>query len=393
MAIAEQRPSPETLLAKIKDSEQASLRIYIGHAAGVGKTYRMLEDAHELRRQGVDIVLGLIETHGRFETEALIGKLEQVPLKEIDYRGATFCELNLEDIIARQPQIVIVDELAHTNVPGSQHQKRYEDVLELLEAGVSVITAINIQHMESLNDAVARITGVQVRETVPDSFFNRANEIVDIDISVEMLRTRLRQGKIYPVEKIEQALNNFFRKGNLSALRELALRQVATEQAAKAHDYREREGLEQATIPEKVMVAMASRGSAKRILRGGARIAGRLATDWFAVYVETPKEEPGRIDPHDYVLLEENIRFAKELGARVVKLKGRRVADALIEFARREAITHVVFGQSARSRWDVLLHGSVINRFLREVRDASVHVVPLERKQAKQALSNGKGNH
>ena len=390
MAIAEQRRSPESLLAKINESEQARLRIYIGHAAGVGKTYRMLEDAHELRRQGVDIVLGLIEPHGRFETQALVAGLEQIPLKKIEYRGAIFPELNLEEIIDRHPQIVIVDELAHTNVPGSRHPKRYEDVLEILEAGISVITAINIQHMESLNDAVARITGVQVRETVPDAFFTRANEIVDIDISVEMLRTRLRQGKIYPVEKIQQALNNFFRKGNLSALRELALRQVATDQAAKAHDYREREGLEPAAIPEKVMVAMASRGSAKRILRSGARIAGRLATDWFAVYVETPKEEPGRIDPHDYMVLEENIRFAKELGAKVVKLRGRRVADTLIEFARREGITHVVFGQSARSRWDVLLHGSVINRFLRDVRDASVHVVPLERKQASDSLKNGK---
>jgi two-component system sensor histidine kinase KdpD len=378
MAIREQRRSPESLLAKLRESEQAKLRIYIGHAAGVGKTFRMLEDAHELSRQGVDIVLGLIEPHGRFETEALVSGLERVPLQGIKYRGSIFYELDLEAILARCPQIVIVDELAHTNVPGSKHEKRYEDVLEILDAGISVITAVNIQHMESLNDAVARITGVQVRETVPDLFFKRANEIVDIDISVEMLRTRLRQGKIYPVEKIQQALNNFFRKGNLSALRELALREVATDQAVKAHDYREREGLEQVAIPEKVMVAMASRGSAKRILRSGARIAGRLASDWFAVYVETPKEEPGRINPQDFVLLQENIRFAKELGAKVVKLKGRRVADALIEFARKEGISHVVFGQSARSRWDIFLHGSVINRFLRDVRDASVHVVPLE---------------
>ena len=378
MAIAEQRRSPESLLAKLRESEQAKLRIYIGHAAGVGKSFRMLEDAHELSRQGVDIVLGLIEPHGRFETESLVSGLERVPLKGIEYRGSIFYELNLEAILARCPQIVIVDELAHTNVPGSKHQKRYEDVLEILNAGISVITAVNIQHMESLNDAVARITGVQVRETVPDLFFKRANEIVDIDISVEMLRTRLRQGKIYPVEKIQQALNNFFRKGNLSALRELALREVATDQAVKAHDYREREGLEQVAIPEKVMVAMASRGSAKRILRSGARIAGRLASDWFAVYVETPKEEPGRINPQDFVLLQENIRFARELGAKVVKLKGRRVADALVEFARKEGITHVVFGQSARSRWDIFLHGSVINRFLSDVRDASVHVVPLE---------------
>src|SRR5882724_1127659 len=378
----EQRRTPESLLAEIKERERASLRIYIGHAAGVGKTYRMLEDAHELRRQGLDIVLGLIEAHGRFETEALVEGLEQIPLKTIEYRGTSFKELDVDAILARRPEIVIVDELAHTNVPGSKHQKRYEDVLEILDAGISVITAVNVQHMESLNDAVARITGVQVRETVPDLFFKRAKEIVDIDISVEMLRTRLRQGKIYPVEKIQQALNNFFRKGNLSALRELALREVATDQSVKAHNYRERQGLEQASIPEKVMVAMASRGSAKRILRNGARIAGRLASDWFAVYVETPREEPGRIDPQDFALLQENIRFAKELGAKVVKLKGRRVADALIEFARKEGITHVVFGQSARSRWDIFLHGSVINRFLSDVRDASVHVVPLETKKS-----------
>jgi two-component system sensor histidine kinase KdpD len=387
MPVTEQRRSPESLLAKIKESEQARLRIYIGAAAGVGKTYRMLEEAHELRRQGVDVVLGLIEPHARAETEALISGLEAVPLKQIEYRGAIFDELDVDAVIARHPQVALVDELAHTNVPGSKNQKRYEDVLEILDAGISVITAVNIQHMESLNDSVARITGVRVRETVPDCFFKRANEIVDVDVSIEMVRTRLRQGKIYPVEKIQQALNNFFRKGNLSALRELALRQVAVDQAAKSHDYREREGLEQAAIPEKVMVAMASRESAKRILRSGSRIAGRLASDWFAVYVETPREEPGRIDPHDHAVLQENIRFAEELGAKVVKLKGRRVADTLIEFARREGITHVVFGQSARSRWDVLLHGSVINRFLGEVKDATVQVVPLEPRKA-----NGKAS-
>src|SRR5712691_6006107 len=388
MPVAEQRRSAESLLAKIKESERARLRIYIGAAAGVGKTFRMLEEAHELRRQRVDVVLGLIEPHGRIETEALIDGLELVLPKRIEYRGAFFEELDLDAVIARRPEIAIVDELAHTNVPGSKNQKRYEDVLEIVKAGISVITAVNIQHMESLNDAVARITGVQVRETVPDSFFKRANEIVDIDISVETLRTRLRQGKIYSVEKIEQALNNFFRKGNLSALRELALRQVAVDQATKAQDYREREGLEQAAIPEKLMVAIASRGTAKRILRTGSRIAGRLASDWYAVYVETPREEPGRINPHDHAVLQENIRFAEDLGAKVVKLRGRNVADALIDFARREGITHVVFGQSARSRWDVLLHGSVINRFLREVRNATVDVVPLAKAKTDGALNS-----
>jgi two-component system sensor histidine kinase KdpD len=371
------RPSPESLLAKLKEGEQARLRVYVGAAPGVGKTYQMLEDAHQLKRQGVDIVVTVIETHGREETGTMIGDLERVPMRRIEYRGVTLEEMDVEAVIARRPAIAIVDELAHTNVPGSKNRKRYEDVLDLLNASVSVITAVNIQHLESLNDVVARTTGVRVRETIPDYFLRCADEVVNVDVSVDTLRTRLRQGKIYGVEKIEQSLNNFFRKGNLSALRELALRQTATDQATKAHDYREREGLSQPVIPEKVMVCMASRGSAKKLLRMGSRIAGRLASDWCAVYVETPREEIGRVKPEDYAALQENISFAEELGAKVVKLKARRVADALIDFARREGITHVIFGQSSRSRWDILWHGSVINRFLDEVRDAAVHVVPL----------------
>jgi two-component system sensor histidine kinase KdpD len=372
-----QRPTPESLLAKLKVGEQASLRVYLGAAPGVGKTYQMLEDAQQLRRQGVDIVVAVVETHGRAETAALVGDLERMALRRIEYRGVTLEEMDVEAVIARRPAIAIVDELAHTNVPGSKNRKRYEDVLDLLAAGVSVISAVNVQHLESLNDAVARTTGVRVRETVPDYVLRRADEVVNVDVSVDTLRTRLRQGKIYGVEKIEQSLNNFFRKGNLSALRELALRQVAEDQATKSHDYREREGLEQSVIPEKVMVCMASRGSAKKLLRTGSRIAGRLASNWYAVYVETPGEELGRIKPADYAALEENIRFGAELGAKVVKLKSRRVADALIDFARREGITHVIFGQSSRSRWDILWRGSVINRFLDEARDATVHVVPV----------------
>jgi two-component system sensor histidine kinase KdpD len=375
--VIDARPKPESLLARVEQASRARLRIYIGAAPGVGKTYQILEDAHQLKKQGVDIVIGFIEPHGRAETEALIGNLDCVPLRRIEYRGVTLEEMDVDEVIARRPQIAIVDELAHTNAPGSKNRKRYEDVLEILDAGIAVITAVNVQHIESLNDAIARITGVRVREAVPDYFLRRADEVVNVDVSVDTLRTRLRQGKIYNVEKIEQALANFFRKGNLSALRELSLRQVAEDQAAKAHDYREREGLEQAAIPEKVMVCMASRGSAKKLLRTGSRIAGRLASDWCAVYVETPREEPGRIDPADHATLMENIRLAEELGANVVKLQARRVADALIEFASREGVTHVVFGQSARSRWDILLHGSVINRFLSEVRGATVQVVPL----------------
>lgn len=373
---ADSRPAAEVL----RGSEgRGRLRVYIGAAAGVGKTYRMLQEAHQLREQGIDVVLAAIETHGRFETEEQIKDLESIPLRKIEYKGTGFDELDVDAVIRRRPEVAIVDELAHSNIPGSKNEKRYEDVLELIEAGISVVTAVNIQHIDSLNDVIARTTGVKVRETVPDSFFKKADEIIDIDVSIDTLRTRLRQGRIYSIEKIEQALNNFFRKGNLAALRELALRQVAQHQATQDEEYREREGLEQFVVPEKVMVCMASRGSAAKLLRTGARIVGRHAyKDWYAVYVETPNEEPGRIAPQTYAVLQENIKLAESLGAEVVKLKGRNVADELLRFAREHEITHVIFGQSARSRWEIIFKGSVINRFLKEVKDASVHVIPIE---------------
>jgi two-component system sensor histidine kinase KdpD len=372
------KPSPESLLETLQAKDKAKLRVYIGAAAGVGKTYQMLKDAHQLKNQNVDIVIAAIETHGRSETAAILGDLEQIPLKKLIYHGAVFEELDLEAVIERKPTVAIVDELAHTNIPGSKNNKRFEDVLELLKNGISVLTAVNVQHIESLNDVIARTTNVKVRETVPDSFFELADEVIDIDISVDTLRTRLRQGKIYSVEKIEQALNNFFRKGNLATLRELALRQVALYQSVQDHEYREREGLEQAMIPEKVMVCMASRGSAKKLLRTGARIVGRHAyKDWFAVYVQTSKEDSQHISTDISNALVENIKFAENLGAKVIKLKSDNISDALLKFARENGITHVIFGQSARSRWEIFWKGSIINRFLREVKDVAIHVIPL----------------
>jgi two-component system, OmpR family, sensor histidine kinase KdpD len=370
------RPSAESLLASLKLGERARLRLYIGAAAGVGKTYQMLEDAHELKRRRVDVVVGFVEAHGRADTARLLDGLEVVPRRRIEYRGVTLEEMDVDAVLARRPAVAIVDELAHTNVPGSTHDKRYEDVFSILDAGISVISAVNIQHIESLNDAIAHTTSVRVRETLPDWVLQRADEVVNVDVSVETLRTRLKEGKIYKPEKVEQALQNFFRVGNLSALRELALRQLATVQAGQAEMYRRREGLDHAVIPEKVMVCMASHGSARRLLRTGSRIAGRLASDWYAVYVETPNEEPGRIRPADHAALTENIKLAERLGARVVRLKGRDVAGALVQFAREHGITHVIFGQSARSRWQMLIKGSVINRFLDELRTATVHIVP-----------------
>jgi two-component system sensor histidine kinase KdpD len=372
------RPSPEALLERLKGRERPRLRIYIGAAPGVGKTYALLQEAHALKRRGLDVVVGFIETYGRAETEALLQDLEIVPRRRIEYRGVQMEELDVEAILRRKPAVCVVDELAHTNVPGSRYEKRYQDVLELVDAGIHVMTAVNIQHLETLNDAVARVTGVRVRETVPDTFLDRADEVINVDVTVEELRSRLRQGKIYTPDKVEQALNNFFRKGNLSTLRELALRAVADEVGEKAASYRQREGLEPAWIPERVMVCMSSNVLAPRVVRTGARIAGRLGATWYAVYVETPAEGPGKIRPGDSDALRQNIQLAESLGATVVRVKADRPADGLIAFAQREGITHVIFGQSARSRLELFWHGSTIDRFLSDIRDAAVQVVPLD---------------
>jgi two-component system sensor histidine kinase KdpD len=361
--------------------ERAKLRIYLGAAPGVGKTYRMLEEAHLLRQQGVDIVIGLVETHGRKETAALIRDLETIPQKEIIYRSVTLPEMDIDAIIARHPHTCIVDELAHTNVPGSRHRKRYEDILELLDSGIDVMTAVNIQHLETLNDAVSRSASTQIRETIPDSFLKRADEVVTVDVTIDELRTRLREGKIYAPEKIEQALANFFRKGNLNMLRELALRTTAEQVSTAASEYRRTQGLEQAPIPEKVMACISSHPGTERLIRAGARIAGRLATNWYAVYVERPDKDLRNNDPEAPQRLEEYERMARDLGAKVVVLKDKNVADALIAFTKQENISHVIFGQSARSRFDILLRGSIINRFLAEVRDTTVQVVPMSKEK------------
>ena len=360
--------------------ESAKLRIYLGAAPGVGKTYDMLNDAHRMKHQlGVDVVIGLVETHGRAETEARIRDLEIVPQKVIPYRGVNLKEMDVDAILARHPNTVVVDELAHTNVPGSKNRKRYEDVLELLEAGINVMTAVNIQHLETLNDAVNRSANTVIRETVPDNFFKRADEVVNIDVTVDELRSRLRQGKIYAAEKVEQSLANFFRKGNLNMLRELALRTTAEQVSNRASEYRRTQGLEQAPIPEKVMVCLSTRPGTERLLRVGARVAGRLASNWYAVYVTKPDDDKGHGDPEAFHRLEEYERMARDLGAKVVNLTDRNVSDALIRFAQQESISHVVFGQSARSRFDILFRGSVLNRFLSEVRDVTVQVVPMNK--------------
>ncbi len=362
-----------------RQQEPGKLRVYLGAAPGVGKTYHMLTDAHVSRKLGVDLVIGLIESHKRQETEDQVGDLEVIPERVIPYRGVNLKEMDLDAILKRKPDTVLVDELAHTNVPGCRNRKRYEDVLELLDAGINVWTAVNIQHLETLNDSVNRSANTVIRETVPDSFLKRADEVVNVDVTVDELRSRLRQGKIYAAEKVEQSLANFFRKGNLNMLRELSLRTTAEQVGSRAAEYRRNQGLEQAPIPEKVMVCLSTRPGSERLLRVGSRIAGRLATNWYAVYVAQPDQDQGHGDPESYQRLLDYQRMARDLGAQVVTLNEKNVSDALIRFAQQENISHVVFGQPIRSRWDILLRGSVLNRFLSELRDITVQVVPMNK--------------
>ena len=375
--MTDRRPSPDALLARLAASERARLRIYIGAAPGVGKTYELLQEARAIRASGRDIVVGFVETHGRADTAAQLADLEVVPRRRLEYRGVVLEEMDVDGILARKPEVCVVDELAHSNVEGSRHAKRYQDVIQILDAGIDVLTAVNIQHLETLNDAIAKATGVRVRETVPDTFLDRADEVINVDVTVEELRKRLREGKIYKPEKVEQALANFFHVGNLSTLRELALRSVADQVGDKAADYRVREGLEPALIPERVMVCMSASPLSPRVIRAGARIAGRLGARWYAVYVETPRETPGRIRAGDAEVLAQNIRLAEDLGAAVVRVRADRPADGLIAFAQREGVTHVVFGQTARTRLEALWQGSTLDRFLSAVPGAAVQVVPL----------------
>jgi two-component system sensor histidine kinase KdpD len=369
----------QDFLELVHRGKRGRLKLYLGFAAGVGKTYRMLEEAHALRKRGVDVVVGFVETHGRAETSALLDGLEIVPRRRIPYRGLVVEEMDLDAILARQPEIVIVDELPHTNVPGSRHEKRYQDVLEILEAGIHVIGALNIQHLESLKDIVERTSGVHIRETVPDTFLKQADQIVNLDLAIEDLMDRLRSGKIYAAEKITQALENFFQHQNLSTLRELALREVAesVDRTVVAHN---RAGGEHGrSNSERVMVSMASSSPrANALLRRGSRLAGRLNTDWFAVYVETPNESPNLIDSETQRHLHATIQKAKDLGAEVVRLKGRDPVAALLDFARSHNVGHIVIGRSGAPWWKRLVHQSVMHRLVDEADGFDLHIVSLD---------------
>lgn len=377
----DKRIEPEAFLDLVPQRQKGRLKVYIGAAAGVGKTYRMLEEAHQLREREVDVVLGFVESHHRRETEALIGNLEVVPRRNISYRGVMLEEMDIEAIIARKPDVAIVDELAHTNVPGSRHEKRYQDVEELVSAGINVITAMNIQHMESLNPLMRRITGIDVRETVPDSFLLHADQIVNIDIPVDALRERMREGKIYPHAQIENALKNFFRPSNLASLRELALREVARNLDRQRTDQEslKREGGRRPHVVDRIMVGLSSNAAdTGQLLRRASRIAGQLNADWYAVHIETPSESVKNIGTSDFVALLNNINLASDLGAETVWLKSDDVVRALIDFARDKGVSKVIVGRTHQPRWRRWLKGDVPARLVADASDLDVEIVATE---------------
>jgi two-component system, OmpR family, sensor histidine kinase KdpD len=369
------QPRPEDFLELVERAKRGRLKVYLGFAAGVGKTYRMLEEAHALSKRGVDVVLGIIETHGRAETAALIEGLEYLPRRKVEYRGVVIEEMDAQAVIQRRPQVAIVDEVAHTNAPDSRNRKRYQDVLDILEAGINVICAFNVQHLDSLKELVERVTGVVIRETVPDSFLKQADQVVNLDLAAEDLLERLRAGKIYDAEKIERALTHFFKEENLAALRELALREVA-ESLERTVSVPASTGQRSSSATGRLMVCISSSSPrAATLLRRGSRMAGRLNTDWLVAYVETPQEAPTRIDAEAQRHLLANIDQARELGAIVVRLQSTDPVRALLDYARTHGVAHIMIGRSHRPWWWQLLRNSFVTRMVKEAAGFDLHII------------------
>ena len=374
------------------------LRVYLGAVAGAGKTYAMLNEGHRRESRGTDVVVGYVETHGRSQTQEQLGDLEIIPRKKITYRGVVLEEMDTEAIIARHPRVVLVDELAHTNVPGSKHPKRYQDVEDLLDAGIEVVTTLNIQHLESLNDTVTSITGVRVRETLPDRILDQADEVELIDIAPYALRQRMKHGNIYPAERIEPALNNFFREGNLTALRELALRRTAEKTESQLQNYMTEHGISKLwPASERVLVGFDHRPHSRQIIRDAWRLAHGLHADLVAVNIQTQgylafirdvtlflkfgsKAKQRHAEAQQR--MEEHALLAEDLGAEVIRISSPDIANALVEVARQHHITQIVVGQPARKWWEELLRGSTVNRLLRLSSDIDIHLVPVRRDES-----------
>jgi two-component system, OmpR family, sensor histidine kinase KdpD len=366
--------TPEEWLAATQPQEKAkgSLKLFLGYAPGVGKTFAMLSEAIRRNSRGEDVVVGIVESHGRKGTAELAEQLESVPRKKLDYKGTIFEEMDVDAILARRPAVALVDELAHTNIAGSKHRKRYEDVLELLDAKIDVITTVNVQHIESVAPSVQAITGVTIRETVPDWVFRLTEETVMVDLTPEALHNRMRRGDIYHREKIEQSLRNFFRRGNLIALRELALRQVAEQVDRSLSNYLEEKEIQQNWgVRERLAVCISANPRAQYLLARAARMARRMDAELYALHVEA-NGMPGASEEKS---LEANMRFAESLGAKTVRVKGKSVAEGAAVFVRDKKVTQVIFGRSALEGWRSLLYMHAINRFLADAPAVDVHIV------------------
>lgn len=372
------RKSPEELLAQIEKLKRGKLKIYIGSAPGVGKTYRMLTEAHELKKEGIDVVIGLVETHGRKETADLIHGLEGLPLKEIPYKNNTYFDLDVDAIIARNPEVVIIDELAHSNIPGSVNEKRYQDVQTILDHRINVISAVNIQHLESLRDVVHDITGVSVRERIPDFLLDVADEVILIDVTAETLQKRLREGKIYATEKIQQSLENFFTTKNLSALREIALREVADDVDDKADKKAAR--LRAAMMNEKILVCIKNDANAEKLIRRGFRIADRLRSELFILTAiskeldELPEKTQKEYEAWQDLAKQFNAHFLVE------PIKERKISQVITDVANKNNITQIILGQSIKSRVEEVAKGSIVNAIMRQTDGVDIHIVANSRK-------------
>ena len=332
-----------SFLRMIRRAERGKLKIYLGYGPGVGKTWQMLLEGHRIHEEGIDVVVGLVETHGRAETAGLVEGLEVVPRRRIQYHGITIDEMDLDAVLARKPKVALVDELAHTNAPGGKNLKRYQDVQILLDAGIHVISTLNIQHLESLYDTVENLVGVKVHERLPDSVLFDADEIVNVDLAPEDLQQRLREGKVYPKERVSTALEHFFQRTKLDELRELTLRELASQLDIKRRSVPKED---QHAVPDQVMVCLSSRGpNSAMLLRYGSRIAGRLNRDWYAVYIQTPKEAPTVIDATTQRYLLDTLTLANALGAMVFTYKGEDIADTILHFAREYRVGHIVIGR------------------------------------------------
>ncbi len=366
--------TPEQWLEEVAPVKgKAIFKLFLGYAPGVGKTYQMLSEGIRRGSRGEDVVIGVVETHGRKVTAELASRLEVVPRKSLEYKGAVFAEMDVDAILERKPRVVLVDELAHTNIEGSKHRKRYEDVFELLDAGIDVLSTMNVQHIESLAPSIRQLTGVQMRETVPDWVVQRAGEIVMADLTPQALQTRMKRGDVYPLERAERALANFFRTPNLIALREMALRQVALAVDHSLEQLQTEDG-KPLLVRERIAVCISSNPAAQYLIARGARMAQAIDAELYVVYVDTASDE----SEENRRTLGDNIRFAESVGAKIAKLEPGSVAERVAEFVREHHVTHVVFGRSATRGWRRYLYWSAIHRFLRDAPSVDVHIVTQE---------------